>query len=176
VEVVLIAAQSLDCQKGVPFGKVNPSFESNGLAVIREGVPVELCALVAAEVLGCQSEVPAGMTRPSFEQKGLEVTRLDAGRGAPMGRMLSVVLLVDLEAEEPGVQRPGAALACCWVVLGPVACQREVPGAIFKPSLVSKELEVIRDVETCKDLVEVAPVGACQRGVPRAKVKPSFWE
>jgi hypothetical protein len=71
--------------------------------VIREVLPVELCALVAAEVLGCQSEVPAGMTRPSFEQKGLEVTRLDAGRGAPMGRMLCEESRVDLEAEVAGV-------------------------------------------------------------------------
>jgi hypothetical protein len=52
------------------------------------------------------------------------------------------------------------------VVLGPAACQREVPGAIFKPSLVSKRLEVIREVGTCEDLEEVAPAGACQRVVP----------
>jgi hypothetical protein len=171
---MLITVQSLDCQKGVFFGKVNPSLELKGLAVMREVLPVEFCALVAAEVLGCQSEVQAEMTRPSFEQKGLDVTRLDAGRGAPMGRMLSEVpLLVWGEAEVAGVQRPGAP-ACCWMVLGPAACQREVPGAIFEPSLVSKGLEVTSEVETCEDLVEVAPVGDCQSEVPWAKVKLSL--
>jgi hypothetical protein len=142
---------------------------------MREGVPVELWALVAAVVLGCQSEVPAGMTRPSFWAKGPEVMRLETGRGAPMGRMLDEELLLALGAEvEAGVQRPWAALACCWVVLGPVACQREVPGAMVKPSLVSKGLDVTREVETCEDLEEVVPVGACQREVPWANVKPSL--
>jgi hypothetical protein len=82
-------------------------------------------------------------------------------------------LLVWEEAEVAGAQTPGA-LACCWAVLGPAGCQREVPGAIFKPSLVSKGLEVTSEVETCEDLVEVALVGDCQSEVLWAKVKPSL--
>jgi hypothetical protein len=37
---------------------------------------------------------------------------------------------------------------------------------MVKPSLVSKGLDVTREVETCEDLEEVVPVGACQREVP----------
>lgn len=131
----------------VAFGKRTVSFKSKGEKVTSEVFPVDPCALKAETLPGCHIEVPAGNLRPSLEQKGDWVIRLEAGRGAAIGRMLSGALLSVLRSEAlAGVQRHGVAEGCCVVVVL-VGCQREVPGANGTPSLMAKELSEMRDGE-----------------------------
>lgn len=73
--------------------------------------------------------------------------RLEAGRGAAIGRMLSGAVLSVLRSEAlAGVQRLGAA-AGRGVVVELVGCQREVPGANLIPSFMAKELWEMMDGE-----------------------------
>lgn len=131
----------------VAFGKRTVSFKSKGEEVTSEVFAVDPCALKAETLPGCHIEVPAGNFRPSLEQKGDWVIRLEAGRGAAIGRMLSSALLSDFRSEAlAGVQRLGVPEGC-RVVEDLVGCHRDVPGANFTPSFMAKELSEMMDGE-----------------------------